>query len=97
MEFTTADDCQDENITSILEVTDFTDFEHRRSAVWNVYWQITPEKSKDKKLRALFKHCKNTNLIAESRYGTTNAKNHLLKCKAYKRTLPSSTRGKFVF
>ncbi|KAK9705574.1 hypothetical protein RND81_07G067300 [Saponaria officinalis] len=67
----------------------------RRSPVWQEYIPILPAQSKDGKLRANCKHCKNTNLIAESRYGTTNVKNHLEKCKAYQRTL--SPKGKSVF
>ncbi|KAK9683288.1 hypothetical protein RND81_10G129200 [Saponaria officinalis] len=74
---------------------DTNGFEHRRSPVWKEYIAISPGESKDGKLRANCKHCKNTNIIADSRYGTTNVKNHLEKCRAYQSTL--SPRGKSVF
>ncbi|KAK9714090.1 hypothetical protein RND81_06G071400 [Saponaria officinalis] len=93
-------DLPHENDDSMTEVSEFTEFEHRRSHVWKKYFSISPKSSIDNKLRALCKHCKKAKLIADSKYGTTNVKNHLEKCQAYqdyKRKLSPTQRSKAFF
>ncbi|KAK9698146.1 hypothetical protein RND81_08G085000 [Saponaria officinalis] len=91
---------RDQDNDSVIEVSEFTEFEHRRSPVWKEYFAISPKSSDDGKLRALCKHCKKVKLVAVSKYGTSNVKNHLEKCQAYQdyqRKLSPTQRGKAFF
>ncbi|KAK9756693.1 hypothetical protein RND81_01G115000 [Saponaria officinalis] len=91
---------RDQDNDSVVEVSEFTDFEHRRSHVWKEYFAISPKSSDDGKLRALCKNYKKAKLVAVSKYGTSNVKNHLEKCQAYQDylcKLSPTQRGKAFF
>jgi len=65
----------------------------KRSSVWLDFIVIDGNNFSDGKKLAQCSHCKKATFIAVARYGTSNMKKHLEKCKAYQATKASEEGG----